>query len=181
MKTVILSKSCSRCGGSTIFKGQTFQKSVRRATPNGIGEKKCQRSLPAPPLDVFFRSRARFWSILGSRPGPKISLKPAPAKKSCGFSRPEINFLLFLRSGVFQEGPGALPEAPGTLPEQISVGFCNTFLQIPSGSFRRLSGSAGMLPGSASNLSNPLCGVPLGYGDLAQRFNSPYPVGVLAC
>ena len=80
---------------------------------------------------------------------------------------------------MFRKGPGALPEAPGTLPEQISVGFCNTFLQIPSGSFRRLSGSAGMLPGSAPNLSNPLAGVPLGYGDLAQRF-SPYPNGVLA-
>ena len=91
------------------------------------------------------------------------------------FRRPEINFLLFLRSGVFRKGPGALPEAPGTLPEQISVEFCNTFLQIPSGSFRRLSGSAGMLPGSAPNLSNPLCGVPLGYGDLAQRFKFAVP------
>ena len=35
--------------------------------------------------------------------------------------------------------------------------------------------SAGMSPGSASNLSNPLCGVPLGYGDLAQRFKFAVP------
>ena len=78
--------------------------------------------------------------------------------------------MFFLRSGVFQEGPGALPEAPGTLPEQILIGFCDTFLLVKEGSWRGLSGSAGMLPGSAPDLGNPLCGVPLGYGDLAQRF-----------
>ena len=76
---------------------------------------------------------------------------------------------------MFRKGPGALPEAPGTLPEQISVGFCNTFLQIPSGSFRRLSGSAGMLPGYTASLRNSLCGVSLGYGDLAERIKFAVP------
>ena len=38
-KTVILSKSCSRCGGSTILKGQTLQNSVRGVTPNSDGSK----------------------------------------------------------------------------------------------------------------------------------------------
>ena len=38
-KTVILSKSCSRCGGSTVLEGQTLQKSIRRATPNGTSKK----------------------------------------------------------------------------------------------------------------------------------------------
>ncbi len=33
-----------------------------------------------------------------------------------------------------------------------------------------------MSPGSASNLGNPLCGVPLGYGDLAQRFKFAVPL-----
>ena len=42
LKTSIFSKSCSRCGGSTVFKGQTFEKSIRRATPNGTGKKKRQ-------------------------------------------------------------------------------------------------------------------------------------------
>ena len=36
-----------------------------------------------------------------------------------------------------------------------------------------------MLPGSAPNLSNPLTGVPLGYGDSRSGLNSPYPNGVL--
>ena len=31
-------------------------------------------------------------------------------------------------------------------------------------------GPAVMLPGYTANLRNSLCGVPLGYGDLAQRF-----------
>ena len=78
MKTVILSKSRSRLGNNRIFKGRTLQKSVRRATPNGTGEKKRQKSLQAPSPDALFRSRARFWSILGSRPGPKIVPKPVP-------------------------------------------------------------------------------------------------------
>ena len=74
--------------------------------------------------------------------------------------------------------PGAILEAPGTLPDQIlirffiklydfsdqiPVGFCDTFLTVASGSCRGLSGFAGVSPGSTSNLSNPLCGVPLGY------------------
>ena len=79
-------------------------------------------------------------------------------------------FLRFLRSGVFRKAPGAILEAPGTLPDQILIGLCDTFLLVKAGSCRGLSGSAGMLPGSAPNLSNPLSGVPLGYGDLAQRF-----------
>ena len=96
----------------------------------------------------------------------------------------------FLYSGAFRRGPGAILEAPGTLPDQIlirfsiklydfsdqiPVGFCNTFLTVASGSCRGLSGFAGVSPGSASNLSDPLCGVPLGYGDLAQRFKFAVP------
>ena len=85
------------------------------------------------------------------------------------------DFLCFLRSGVFRKAPGAILEAPGTLPDQILIGFCDTFLLVKAGSCRGLSGSAGVSPGSASNLSDPLCGVPLGYGDLAQRFKLAVP------
>ena len=63
-----------------------------------------------------------------------------------------------------------IPEAPGTPPDQISVGFCATFSLVASGTRRGLSGFAGVSLGSAPNLSIPLAGVPLGYGDLAQRF-----------
>ena len=87
----------------------------------------------------------------------------------------------FLRSGAFRKGPGAILEAPGTLPDQILRGFCDTFLQIACGSSQpeSLLGFAGMLPESAPNLSNPLAGVPLGYGDSRSGLNSPYPNGVL--
>ena len=44
-KTVILSKSRSRCGGSTVFKGQTLQKSIRRAALNGTGKGKSFKNL----------------------------------------------------------------------------------------------------------------------------------------
>ena len=81
----------------------------------------------------------------------------------------------FCRSGVFRMGPGPILEAPGTLPDQILRGFRDTFLLVLSGSCRGLSGSAGMLPGSAPNLCNPLSGVPQGYGDLAQRFKFAEP------
>ena len=80
-------------------------------------------------------------------------------------------FWRFLRSGVFRKGPGPILEAPGTLPDQILRGFRDTFLLVLSGSCRGLSGSAGMLPGSAPNLSNPLAGVPLGYGDSRSVLN----------
>ena len=157
LKTVILSKSCSRCGGSSIFKGQTFQKSTRRATPNGNGKKNRQKSLLAPSPDVLFRSRARFLSILGSRPGPKIAQKPPLAKKCCGFFAAGNRFFAFSSLGRV---PGPIPEAPGTLPDQILLGFCDTFSPVPPGSCRGLSGSAGMLPGCAPDLRNSLCGVP---------------------
>ena len=70
-KTAISSKSRSRLGNNRIFEGRTVRKSVRRATPDGDGEKKRQKSLPAPSPDALFRLRARFLSILGSRPGPE--------------------------------------------------------------------------------------------------------------
>ena len=43
-KTVILSKSCSRCGGSTVSKGETLQKSVRSPTPKGSGARKRKKN-----------------------------------------------------------------------------------------------------------------------------------------
>ena len=81
----------------------------------------------------------------------------------------------FLRSGAFRKGPGPIPEAPGTLPDQILQRFCDTFLPVSPGSCRGLSGSAGMLPGYTASLRNSLCGVSLGYGDLAERIKFAVP------
>ena len=78
MKTVIWPKPCSRYSGSTIYKCQTLQKSVQRLTPNSNGTRKRKTSLPAPSPDALFRPRARFQSILGSRPDPKIGPRPVP-------------------------------------------------------------------------------------------------------
>ena len=77
-KTAISSKSRSRLGNNRIFEGRTVRKSVRRATPNGDGEKKRQKPPPAPSPDALFRPRARFLSILGSRPGPENRQKTVP-------------------------------------------------------------------------------------------------------
>ena len=128
-------------------------------------------------FDFFYRLRTHFFApgLVFCRFWPpgrssKITKNRLLKKFSDDFLAPEIVFLCFLRSGAFRKGPGPVPEAPGTLPDQILPRFCDTFSSIPSGSCRVFSGSAGMLPGSASNLGNPLSGVPLGYGDLAQRF-----------
>ena len=79
-------------------------------------------------------------------------------------------FLRFLRSGAFRKGPGPIPEAPEALPDQrfsrilryFSAGFCDSFLQVACRFCQGLSGSAGMLPGSAPSLSNPFAGFPWG-------------------
>ena len=50
------------------------------------------------------------------------------------------------------------------LPEAmilIIIMMLNTFFLVKEGSWRGLSGSAGMLPGPAPDLGSPLCGVPL--------------------
>ena len=117
LKTVILSKSCSRCGGSTVLEGQTVRKSIRRATPNGTGEKKRQKSLPAPSPDALFRLRARFLSILGSRPGPKIA-KKRPRGVWVPILGPHFfDFLAFSSLGRVPEGPrtdsGGSGDPPG--------------------------------------------------------------------
>ena len=100
LKTVILSKSCSRCGGSTIVKSQTLQKSVRRPTPNGNGKKNRQNSLPATSPGLLFRPRARFLSILGSRTDPKMAPKTGPHPNDASFfcGRKSISCVFFART-----------------------------------------------------------------------------------
>ena len=124
---------------------------------------------------LFWSSWCRFGVVFGPIFGPKIDPKPPHQQIEVAFLAPQAVFLHFCRSGVFRMGPGPILEAPGTLPDQILKGFCDTCLRVTSGSCRGLSGSAGMSPGSAPNLSNPLCGVPLGYGDLAKRFKFAVP------
>ena len=104
LKTVILSKSCSLCGGSTILKGQTLQKSIRRATPNGTGEKNRQKSLPAPSPDALFRSRARFCSIFGPGRIPKLA-QNRPGKNIRPIFGPQFfRFFAFSSLGRVPEG-----------------------------------------------------------------------------
>ena len=116
LKTVILSKSCSRCGGSTVLEGQTLQKSIRRATPNGTGKKKRQKSLPAPSPDALFRPRARFLSILDSRPGPKIDYKTDPGKKSTGILAAETYVFAFSSLRRVPEGSRSASGGSGDPP-----------------------------------------------------------------
>ena len=66
LKTVIFSKSCSRCGGSTILKGQTLQKSVRKATPNGNGARIDKKLLKTSLCDALWAEKVDFRVILGS-------------------------------------------------------------------------------------------------------------------
>ena len=74
-QAVVLPKSCSRCSGSTIFKGRALEQSVRRATQNGRSAKHRRKALPTPSANVLFQSRARFPSIFGSpRASPKTPL-----------------------------------------------------------------------------------------------------------
>ncbi len=135
-KTVILRKSCSRCGGSVVFQGRTLRKSVRRPTPNGDGEKNRRKSLPAPSPDAFFRSRTRFWSIFGPRSDPKIAQNRPQGNMTPIFWRQFFDFFAFPSLGRVPEGsrdrfwPPRSPPGPD-------------FGRI----FRRFSdGSAGLLP-----------------------------------
>ena len=102
----------------------------------------------------------------GTRKSPKN--RPWP-QSSVYFLCLQLAFLRFLRSGAFRKGPGPIPEAPGSLPDQILQRFCDVFWPVSPGSCRGLSGSAGRLPGYTASLRNSLCGVSLGYGDLAER------------
>ena len=70
--------------------------------------------------------------------------------------------------GASRLDSGGSADPPGPDFERIS----RHFLLVLSGSCRGLSGSAGMLPGSAPNLCNPLAVVPLGYGDSRSVLNN---------
>ena len=160
-------KNPAKIGPKSDSERQRQEKPIKNASGDVSGR---TFSLPGP-FFVDFRVPA------GSQNRPKTV--PCKSLDVC-WSGQKLIFLHFLRSGVFRKGPGAILEAPGTLPDQILLGFRDTFLLVLSGSCRGLSGSAGMLPGSAPNLGNPLAGVPLEYGDSRSGLNSPYPNGVLA-
>ena len=95
---------------------RTLQKSVRRATLNGNGAKNLQKSLLVPSLDALFWPRVHFLSIFGSRPGPKMASKPAPAKKSSGILVAENQFFAFSSLGRVPEGSRADSGGSGDPP-----------------------------------------------------------------
>ena len=151
-----------RVGPSKNRSGGRLRTATARKTNKNRFRDRLRTHFLAPGL-VF----CRFWA-----PGrtPKLP-KNRPRKVNAYFWSTLFRFLLrFLRSGVFRKGPGPILRAPGALLDQILIGFSDILRSVPPGSCRGLSGSAGMLPGYTLNLRNSLCGFPLGYGDLAQRF-----------
>ena len=67
VKIVILWKSCSRLGGSTIFKVQTLPKS----TWNREKRHSQQKSMKKRSLGRLFGEKVDFWWFLGSQGGPQ--------------------------------------------------------------------------------------------------------------
>ena len=86
------------------MEGQTLQKSVRRATPNGNGKEKRQKPLLAPSPDALFRPRARFLSILASRPDPKIAKKTPTKSVRLILEAQFFDFFAFSSLGRVPEG-----------------------------------------------------------------------------
>ena len=157
-----------------------------RPSKNQSGERR--RTAPAKRDDKnHFRRRlrrhfsdsgpvfCRFWA-----PGrtPKWRKNRPRATRDLFLDHTFSIFLRFVRSGAFWKAPASISEAPGTLPDQILRGFCDTSLLVLSGSCQGLSASAGMWPGSAPDLSNPLAGVPLGYGDTRSGLNNLRELGI---
>ena len=85
---------------------------MQRATPNGDGDKKRPKTLQAPSPDALFRPRARFLSILGSRPDPKITKKTPPR---LGFPILEAHFFdLFAFSSLGRVPEGSRTDSGGS-------------------------------------------------------------------
>ena len=157
-------------------------KSIRATFEAKIG----QNAVPEPSPDALFRPRARFLSILGSRPGPKIVPKPVPAKNSGGILAAKTCFFAFSLLRCVPEGSrsdsGGSGDPPGPDFDKIfhkALRFfgpdsCRILQYFFDGCVGILSGFVGfrrVSPGSTSNLSNPLAGVPLGYGDSRSGLN----------
>ena len=93
--------------------------------------KKTQKIASTPSPDALFQPRARFWLILGSRPGLRIA--PRPTSKSTFQVRvctPKIDFLRCLRSDTFWKSPEPHPKASGTRSERISGMFFTLWEQF---------------------------------------------------
>ena len=181
MKTVIFSKSCSRCGGSLVFKGQTLQKSVPRATPNDNGARKRKKSVPAPSPDALFRPRARFLSIFGCRPGLKNSQKPSLAKVMTSTDRRVFRFFCVFFARVRS---GRLPDRFRRLRGPCRARFRKDFPMFFGTFLRNLACVGGFRRGVAGIHRQPpeltLRGAFWGTAISRSDLNSPYPNGVLA-
>ena len=133
-------------------------------------QRKMTKIASGPVSGRTFSSQEPFFMDFGPPAGTRKSPKNRPWPQSpVYFLRLQLFFWRFVRSAVFRKRPGPILEAPWTLPDQILQRFCKVFWPVPSGSCHALSGSAGMLPGYTASLQNSLCGVSLGYGDLAER------------
>ena len=155
LKSVILSKSCSRCGGSTIFKGRALQKSVRDPVRSGVrkkhGQKRTCRAL-----------RGRLGALPENRPPPGRPTRRSENFKKGSPRQHEAYCLayLFRLCGVFF-ARGRSGSAPVPIFDVLGSMF-DDFLASFVESCRGSPGSAGMLPGYAPDLRNSLSGVPPG-------------------
>ena len=169
MKSVILSKSCSRCGGSTIFKGRALQKSVRDPVRSGVRKKRGQKR-------TCRALRGRLGALPENRPSPG---RPTRRPKNFKMGLPQKKIRRFFSTFwcfVARMRSGRVPDRFRRLRGRFRTRFSSIFA-ILCGGFRRDLGEVCRIPpGCCRDLRNPLCGVPLGYGDLAKRFKFAVPL-----
>ena len=131
---MVVSKSCSRCGGSSIFKGQAFQKSVLRATPNGNGKKNRSNRFRRRLRTHFFGAGQVFCRFSAVPAGSQNSGKTSPCQSYdiCCSGR-KMMFRIF----IVQACSGRVQERFRRLREPSRAGFrylttilstCTTFL-----------------------------------------------------
>ena len=98
----------------------TFPKSISRSIVNGNGARHRKKSLPTPSRNALFRSRAHFWSILGSNLGPRTAslgrLSADFRDFFVIFGPPAGSQVVFLCSRVLGEGAGPDSGSPGDPP-----------------------------------------------------------------
>ena len=99
---------------------------------NGNGARHRKKSLPTPSRNALFRSRAHFWSILGSNLGPRTAslgrLSADFRDFFVIFGPPAGSQVVFLCSRVLGEGAGPDSGCPGEPPgrnlKRFSIIFC---------------------------------------------------------
>ena len=117
-----------------------------------------------------FSCPGSFLVDFGVSAGAQNTIKTRPRKKLLwNFSARKSIFCVFFARVCSGSVLGRFWRLRGPSRTRFCYDFARFFWSVPSGSCRGLSGSAGRLPGYTVGLRNSLCGVSLGYGDLAER------------